>query len=151
MIGNTSNHGAPQRRAPDGGGPRKIPISVLVSSRGSNLQALIDACALPDFPARIVLVLSNVAGAGALALVVGGLQLLTPPAALAQSGLLDSVKQNPQRARALCSELKALNGQGLSYTSSQALSQVGASQGLSSTDAEILATYVVGLYCPDVR
>ena len=67
MIGNTSNHGAPQRRAPEGGGPRKIPISVLVSSRGSNLQALIDACALPDFPARIVLVLSNVAGAGALA------------------------------------------------------------------------------------
>ena len=66
MIGNTSNHGAPQRRAPEGGGPRKIPISVLVSSRGSNLQALIDACALPDFPARIVLVLSNVAGAGAL-------------------------------------------------------------------------------------
>ena len=91
------------------------------------------------------------AGAGALALVVGGLQLLTPPAALAQSGLLDSVKQNPQRARALCSELKALNSQGVSYTSPQALSQVAASQGLSSTDAEILATYVVGLYCPDVR
>jgi hypothetical protein len=95
--------------------------------------------------------LATIAGAGALALLLGGLPLLTPSQARAQSSLLDSVKQNPQRARALCSELKALNGQGLSYTSSQALSQVGASQGLSSTDAEILATYVVGLYCPDVR
>ena len=44
-----------------------MPIAVLVSGRGSNLQALIDACAAPDFPARICLVLSNVASAGALA------------------------------------------------------------------------------------
>lgn len=28
---------------------------------------------------------------------------------------------------------------------------VARSQGLSSTDAEILTTYVVGLHCPDVR
>jgi phosphoribosylglycinamide formyltransferase-1 len=35
----------------------------LISGRGSNLQALIDACATPDFPAEIVLVVSNVAGA----------------------------------------------------------------------------------------
>jgi hypothetical protein len=69
----------------------------------------------------------------------------------AQSALLESVKQNPQRARALCGELKGLNAQGLSYTSSQAVAQVASSQGLSPTDAEILSTYVVGLYCPDVR
>lgn len=37
----------------------KKPIAVLISGSGSNLQALIDACAQPDFPARIVLVLSN--------------------------------------------------------------------------------------------
>ncbi len=43
-----------------------MPIAVLVSGRGSNLQALIDACAAPDFPARIVLVVSNVASALAL-------------------------------------------------------------------------------------
>ena len=86
---------------------------------------------------------SALAGAAALALValpVG-----------AQSALLESVKQNPQRARALCSELKALNAQGLSYTSAQAVAQLASSQGLSPTDAEILSTYVVGLYCPDVR
>jgi len=35
-------------------------VGVLISGRGSNLQALIDACAAPDFPAEIVLVLSNV-------------------------------------------------------------------------------------------
>jgi hypothetical protein len=76
---------------------------------------------------------------------------LTPVAALANSPLLDSVKRNPQRARDICTELKALNAQGISYTSAQAVAQVGARQGLNNTDAEILSTYVVGLYCPDVR
>ena len=71
--------------------------------------------------------------------------------AQANSPLLDSVKKNPQRAQALCAELKALNAQGISYTSPKAVAQVGARQGLNTTDAEILSTYVVGLYCPDVR
>jgi phosphoribosylglycinamide formyltransferase 1 len=35
-------------------------VGVLISGRGSNLQALIDAQAAPDYPAEIVLVLSNV-------------------------------------------------------------------------------------------
>jgi len=34
-------------------------IAVLISGSGSNLQALIDACAEPGYPAEIVLVLSN--------------------------------------------------------------------------------------------
>ncbi len=34
-------------------------LAVLISGRGSNLQALIDACNAPDYPAEIVLVLSN--------------------------------------------------------------------------------------------
>jgi hypothetical protein len=76
---------------------------------------------------------------------------LAPAAALANSPLLDSVKRNPQRARDICAELKVLNAQGISYTSPKAVAQVGAKQGLNSTDAEILSTYVVGLYCPDVR
>ena len=38
-------------------------IAVLISGSGSNLQALIDACAEPNFPAEIVLVLSNKAEA----------------------------------------------------------------------------------------
>ena len=38
-------------------------VAVFVSGGGSNLQALIDECAKPDSPARIVLVLSNNADA----------------------------------------------------------------------------------------
>ena len=41
----------------------KLKLAVLISGRGSNLQALIDAAADPAFPAEIVLVLSNVEGA----------------------------------------------------------------------------------------
>ncbi len=41
----------------------RLQVAVLVSGRGSNLQALIDACATPGFPAEIKLVLSNMEGA----------------------------------------------------------------------------------------
>lgn len=41
-------------------------VGVLISGRGSNLQALIDACNEPDYPAEIVLVISNVPGAQGL-------------------------------------------------------------------------------------
>ena len=41
----------------------KLRLGVLISGRGSNLQALIDACAAPDYPAEIALVVSNVASA----------------------------------------------------------------------------------------
>ena len=42
--------------------------AVLLSGRGSNLKSLIAACTAPDFPAEIVLVISNVEGAGGLAI-----------------------------------------------------------------------------------
>ena len=41
----------------------KIGLAVLISGGGSNLQALIDACQAPDYPAEIRLVISNVASA----------------------------------------------------------------------------------------
>ena len=41
----------------------KRPVAVLISGSGSNLQALIDACADPAYPARIVTVISNKADA----------------------------------------------------------------------------------------
>lgn len=41
-------------------------VGVLVSGRGSNLQALLDACQDPAFPAEIALVISNVPGVYAL-------------------------------------------------------------------------------------
>ena len=37
----------------------RLKLAVLISGRGSNLQSLIDACAAPDFPAEIVIVVSN--------------------------------------------------------------------------------------------
>ena len=40
-----------------------LKTAVLISGNGSNLQALIDACATPDFPAQIVCVISNKANA----------------------------------------------------------------------------------------
>ncbi len=42
-------------------------VGVLISGRGSNLQALIEAQNAPDYPAEIGLVLSNVPGAQGLA------------------------------------------------------------------------------------
>ena len=44
----------------------ELKIAVLISGRGTNLQALIDACAADDYPARIVLVVSNEPGAKGL-------------------------------------------------------------------------------------
>ena len=45
----------------------RLKVAVLISGRGSNLQALIDACGDAAFPAEIRLVISNVAGAQGLA------------------------------------------------------------------------------------
>ena len=45
----------------------RVRTGVLISGRGSNLQALIDACAKADFPAEIACVISNVANVEGLA------------------------------------------------------------------------------------
>jgi phosphoribosylglycinamide formyltransferase-1 len=45
----------------------RLRVAVLISGRGSNLQALIDACGDPAFPAEIRLVISNEPGAQGLA------------------------------------------------------------------------------------
>ena len=45
----------------------RLKAAVLLSGRGTNLQALMDECAAPDAAAEIALVVSNVAGAGGLA------------------------------------------------------------------------------------
>lgn len=86
-------------------------------------------------------------------LLVGGLLLCI---ALAQplqaaSALLESVKQNPARAKSLCAQFKQLNAAGRSATSPESIAMVASSQGLSTMDAEVLTTYVIGLHCPDVR
>ena len=45
-------------------------VAVLISGRGSNMAALIEATKSADYPAEIVLVVSNVPGAGGLATAV---------------------------------------------------------------------------------
>jgi len=42
-------------------------VAILISGRGSNMAALIEAAKAPDYPAEIALVLSNVPGAAGLA------------------------------------------------------------------------------------
>ena len=43
-----------------------LKVGVLISGRGTNLQALLDACAAPAFPAKIAAVISNRSDAGGL-------------------------------------------------------------------------------------
>jgi phosphoribosylglycinamide formyltransferase-1 len=45
----------------------RLKVAVLISGRGSNLKALIEACGAPAYPAQIVLVISNRWDAGGLA------------------------------------------------------------------------------------
>ncbi|MEB3262351.1 MAG: hypothetical protein VKK94_05260 [Cyanobacteriota bacterium] len=83
--------------------------------------------------------------------VAAALALFSATTVLAQSALLDSVKNNPARARAICRQLRLLNSQGLKSTSPQAVALIARQLSLNPVDAEVLATYVVGMYCPDVR
>ncbi len=45
---------------------KSLKVGVLISGRGSNMKALLDACAASDFPAEIVCVIANRPGAGGL-------------------------------------------------------------------------------------
>jgi phosphoribosylglycinamide formyltransferase 1 len=49
-----------------GGVTAKLGVGVLASGRGSNLHALLEACATPGYPARIVVVISDREHAAAL-------------------------------------------------------------------------------------
>ena len=73
------------------------------------------------------------------------------PASRAQSSLLESVKRNPGEAQALCQQFKSINARGESALSSQSIAVIAGQRNLNKTEAEIVATYVIGLNCPDVR
>ena len=58
----------------------KVPIGVLISGRGSNMEALARAAAAPDYPARIAVVIANHADAPGLAIAAAlGLPTQTIP------------------------------------------------------------------------
>ncbi|MEX0694125.1 MAG: phosphoribosylglycinamide formyltransferase [Rhodospirillales bacterium] len=44
----------------------RLKIAILVSGRGSNMQAILDAAAANDYPAEVAVVISNIEGAPAL-------------------------------------------------------------------------------------
>ncbi len=77
--------------------------------------------------------------------------LVSASAGFSQSSLLESVKRNPSEAKALCQSFRAMNNNGQSALSSKAINQLASQRNLSSNNAEILATYVIGLHCSDVR
>ena len=68
----------------------------------------------------------------------------------AQSSLLESVKRNPEEANNLCVEFQDLNSKGISANSEESIQQISSQKNINNIDAEILAIYVRGLYCPQV-
>ena len=69
----------------------------------------------------------------------------------AVSDLLNSVKRNPEKAKAMCLSFRQMNADGKSAYSEKATRKVAQNQNLTFQDAEILVTYVVGMHCPNVR
>ena len=77
--------------------------------------------------------------------------LATTPGSQAESSLLESVKRNPGEAQALCQQFKSIKARGESALSTQSIAVIAGQRNLNKTEAEIVATYVIGLNCPDVR
>lgn len=73
------------------------------------------------------------------------------PAQASASPILENVRQNKELAQQLCGDFRKLNESGVRAHSPQGFSRTASRQNLSALDAEILTTYVVGMYCPDVR
>ena len=69
----------------------------------------------------------------------------------ADSDLLNSVKRNPEKAKAICRLFLQMNANGKSAFSKANINTVAANENLSFQDAEILMTYIVGMHCDDVR
>ena len=69
----------------------------------------------------------------------------------AESDLLNNVKRNPEKAKAMCRSFVEMNNNGQSAYSKKSIRKVAKSENLNFQDAEILVTYVVGMHCSDVR
>ena len=69
----------------------------------------------------------------------------------ARSGLLETVKSNPEEATALCNHFRKLNKEGISANSKKAIKEIAKRRKISTMDAEILSIYVIGMNCPDIK
>ena len=65
--------------------------------------------------------------------------------------LLQRVKNNPNEAIKLCAKLRDFNSKGISASDEKAIKDVATKKGLNQTDAEIYASYAIGIHCPDVN
>ena len=79
------------------------------------------------------------------------LTIVGASSAIAQSRLLERVKNNPNEARALCQRFRAMNSKGVSVRSIKSIKELSSERNLSQVDAEILTMYIRGLHCPDVK
>tara|TARA_B100000579_G_C22389302_1_gene646553 strand:+ start:319 stop:588 length:270 start_codon:yes stop_codon:yes gene_type:complete len=68
---------------------------------------------------------------------------------MAQSRLLESVKRNPDEAKSICQSFRELNKKNISASSQKSIKELSTQKNLNQVDAEILAMYVRGLYCPE--
>ena len=69
--------------------------------------------------------------------------------AIAQSRLLEDVKNNPDEAKSICQNFRELNKNNISAGSPKSIQKISNQKNLSEVDAEILSMYVRGLYCPE--
>ena len=68
---------------------------------------------------------------------------------MAQSRLLEGVKRNPDEAKSICENFRALNKQKISANSPQSIQKISIQKNINEVEAEILSIYVRGLYCPE--
>ncbi len=77
--------------------------------------------------------------------------VLSPTIASGQSQLLESVKNKPEEAKALCNKFRRDNELGISSRSKTVIDKISQEKNLSFTDAEILSIYVIGMYCSEIK
>ena len=69
--------------------------------------------------------------------------------AMAQSRLLEGVKNNPDEAKSICQSFRELNKENISAVSKESIQKISTQKNISEIDAEILSMYVRGLYFPE--
>jgi len=69
--------------------------------------------------------------------------------AMAESKLLREVKRNPDEAKSLCQNFRALNKRNISARSQESIQKISTQKNLSKVDAQILSMYVRAFHCPE--
>ena len=69
--------------------------------------------------------------------------------ARSQSRLLEGVKRNPDEAKSLCQNFRALNKRSISARSQESIQRISTQKNLSKVDAQILSMYVRAFHCPE--